>query len=84
MKRFEVKDDTVVLYFDEIGARSTCFSLDVHAVFHVEDVKDSTIKVYDYYQPEHSTSTSYILPSGALIHLIHSTFSQLVIAGPKL
>jgi len=64
VKRYETKGDTVVLYFDEIKSDLTCVSLDVHAVFRVEDVKSSTVKVYDYYQSEYSASSSYILPSG--------------------
>lgn len=68
MKRYETKGDTVVLYFDEIKSDLTCVSLDVHAVFRVEDVKSSTVKVYDYYQSEYSASSSYILPSGPSFH----------------
>jgi len=68
VKRFEVKeDDVVVLYFEQIDARApTCVEFDVDAVFVVEDVKDSTVKIYDYYQPEHVTSTSYILPTACV------------------
>jgi hypothetical protein len=55
----------VVIYFDQISSDAdTCFSLIVRPAFEVNDVKDSNIKIYDYYQPEHSKSISYHLPSG--------------------
>ena len=64
MKRYEVKDDNVVLYFDEIQSRSqVCFDVVVQLAFQVADAKDSNIQIYDYYHTEHAKSLSYNLPS---------------------
>ena len=64
VKRYEVKGDTVVIYFDQIAANhGTCVSLILQPAFEVNEAKDSPIKVYDYYQPEQSRSISYHLPS---------------------
>ena len=58
----------MVIYFDQISSDvDTCFSLIVRPAFEVNDVKDSNIKIYDYYQPEHSKSISYHLPSGKFL-----------------
>ena len=65
VKRYETKGDVIVLYFDEI-ANETCISVVVHPAFQVSDAKEANIKIYDYYQPEHSRSVSYNLPSGML------------------
>lgn len=65
VKRYEMKDDTLVLYFDEIESDTKlCVDVVVQQQFRVSDAKDSNIKIYDYYQPEHSKSLSYNLPSG--------------------
>jgi len=67
VKRYEMKGDVIVLYFDEISSeRETCVSILLHAAYQVADVKDATIKIYDYYQPEHGRSISYHLPSGCV------------------
>ena len=64
MKRYEVNDDNVVLYFDAIQSGSqSCVDVVVQPVFQVEATKDSNIKIYDYYHTEHSMSLSYNLPS---------------------
>ena len=64
MKRYEVKDDNVVLYFDEIQSKSqVCVDVVVDAAFRVEDAKESNVKIYDYYHTEYSKSVSYNLPS---------------------
>lgn len=64
MKRHEIKGDTVVLYFDQISSHSdVCVSLVAQHVFMVNDAKDANVKIYDYYQPEHSKTVAYNLPS---------------------
>lgn len=62
MKRYEVKDDNVVLYFDAIESGSqSCFDVIVQPVFQVESAKESNIKIYDYYHTKHSMSMPYNL-----------------------
>lgn len=65
IKRYESKADTIVLYFDQIIGH-TCVSLLVKPAFLVNDAKEANVKIYDYYQPEHSKSISYRLPSGTV------------------
>ena len=65
VKRHEMNNGVLVLYFDRIPADSdVCVSLVVKHAFKVADAKDANIKIYDYYQPEHSKSVSYNLPNG--------------------
>ncbi len=59
----ETKGDVVIFYFDQIS-EDICISLVAHPAFEVNDVKDANVKIYDYYQPEHTVSVSYSLPNG--------------------
>jgi len=70
VKRHEIKGDVVVIYFDQIkSAGDTCVDVDVRPAFEVNDVKEAGIKIYDYYQPEHTVSVSYHMPSGTILPL---------------
>ena len=65
VKRFELKDDKVVLYFNEMELKKKyCVAVQVQQVFEVNDAKDANVKIYDYYQPERVQSVSYNLPFG--------------------
>ena len=65
VKRFELKDDKVVLYFNEMESKKDyCVAVEVQQVFEVNDAKDANVKIYDYYQPERVQSVSYNLPFG--------------------
>lgn len=65
VKRHELNGDSLVLYFDQITSeKDSCISLVVQHAFKVNDTKDANVKIYDYYQPEHSKSVSYSLPNG--------------------
>jgi hypothetical protein len=69
VKRHEIKGDTVVLYFDQISShKDICVSLVAQHVFKVNDAKDANVKIYDYYQPEHSKTVSYNLPNSKSFH----------------
>ena len=52
LKRWEVVDNVVNLYFDEIGSRFLCATFRVDREVEVEAVKPSRASVYDYYRPE--------------------------------
>lgn len=65
VKRHDVTGDTVVLYFDQITSQTdVCVSLVAQHVYQVDDAKEANVKIYDYYQPEHSKIVSYNLPNG--------------------
>ena len=69
IKRFELRRDVVVLYFEKMNAQEEyCVAVDVDAVYQVDDKKGANIKIYDYYQPEYEKSVEYHLPgNGTLI-----------------
>lgn len=71
VKRHELNGDGLVLYFDQISdEKDSCVSLVVQHAFKVNDTKDANVKIYDYYQPEHSKSVSYSLPNGIRYMLV--------------
>lgn len=60
-----MSNGVLVLYFDQISSeKDVCVELVVQHAFKVGDAKDANVKIYDYYQPEHSKSVSYNLPNG--------------------
>ncbi|XP_069952469.1 alpha-2-macroglobulin-like [Cherax quadricarinatus] len=61
-KRYEVDGSTVTFYIDEFSPEDICLSFRIIREIEVQDVKPGTVKVYDYYQPEFSVSTSFVLP----------------------
>lgn len=70
MKRHDVTGDTVVLYFDQITSQTdVCVSLVAQHVYQVDDAKEANVKIYDYYQPEHSKIVSYNLPNGTNLNI---------------
>ena len=52
MKRWEVTDNVVHLYFDEIGPRDVCPYVVMLREVEVTDAKPALVTVYDYYEPE--------------------------------
>jgi hypothetical protein len=65
VKRFELKDDKVILYFNEMESKKDyCVAVEVQQTFEVNDAKDANVKIYDYYQPEYVQSVAYNFPLG--------------------
>lgn len=65
VKRHELNEATLILYFDQISAHvDTCVSLVVQQIASVDNAKEANVKVFDYYESEHSRSVSYYLPNG--------------------
>ena len=52
LKRWEVTDNVVHLYFDEIGPRDVCATFRMLREVEVTDAKPARVNVYDYYEPE--------------------------------
>ncbi|GFS48620.1 murinoglobulin-1 [Nephila pilipes] len=63
--RADVEDNTVNCYFEEISNNDTQFSFEVEEVVQVVNPQPGTAKVFDYYAPENSASTSYTFGDSA-------------------
>ena len=50
LKRYEVNENIIVLYFDEINKEGIEFQIDIVMKFDVENRKPGLISVYDYYE----------------------------------
>ncbi|GIY63862.1 alpha-1-macroglobulin [Caerostris darwini] len=57
--RTEVENNKVNIYFSEISNDVQQFSFDVKEIIKVNNPQPGTAKVFDYYAPEYSTSTTY-------------------------
>jgi len=59
LKRYEVEDNKINLYFDYFDQNQKCFTIRISQDTVVTNPKPANVKVYDYYQTELTTSTSY-------------------------
>ncbi|GFS90052.1 alpha-1-inhibitor 3 [Nephila pilipes] len=57
--KVDVEDNKVICYFDEISNNDNQFSFDVERVIEVKNPQPGSAKVFDYYAPENSATTSY-------------------------
>ncbi|GBN36656.1 Alpha-2-macroglobulin [Araneus ventricosus] len=57
--RADVDNNQVNIYFTEISNDAQQFSFDVEEIVEVENPQPGTAKVFDYYAPENSASTTY-------------------------
>ena len=53
------EENKVVLYFDEMTKRETCVRMEVIEVTSIQNSKDATITVYDYYNREETAAILY-------------------------
>lgn len=59
IKRYDIDNNNVVVYFDELTNESVCFTFDAEELLPVEDTKPATAQVYDYYAKEKEESADY-------------------------
>nr|WBW70092.1 venom protein [Lampona murina] len=59
LMRYDVENNVVVFYFNEITNNEKGFSFEVERVIQVENSQPGTIKLYDYYNRDVSSSTTY-------------------------
>ncbi|KRT86107.1 hypothetical protein AMK59_2450, partial [Oryctes borbonicus] len=59
VKKFEELANRVVLYFTELTNEPVCVPFNINENIFVENVINTTIKLYDYYKPELSVIKSY-------------------------
>ncbi|KAL5012796.1 hypothetical protein ScPMuIL_011347 [Solemya velum] len=57
--RTEVKEQKLVLYFNQISSNSTCMTVEATRISMVAKAKPVSIQVYDYYQPTDQVVTFY-------------------------
>ncbi|GIX86969.1 alpha-2-macroglobulin, partial [Caerostris extrusa] len=62
--RTEVENNKVNIYFLEITNKGQQFSFDVQQIVEVNNPQPGTAKVFDYYAPEYSSSSTYTYPRG--------------------
>uniref|UniRef100_UPI00358E443E CD109 antigen-like n=1 Tax=Myxine glutinosa TaxID=7769 RepID=UPI00358E443E len=59
VKRVEVENNKVSLYFEEVVKNTTCVTIPAERINSVGNTKDATVIIYDYYQPTQRTETTY-------------------------
>ncbi|KAK9737499.1 Macroglobulin domain MG3 [Popillia japonica] len=59
VKKFEELANRVVLYFTELTNEPVCVPFNINENVFVENIINTTIKLYDYYKPELSVIKSY-------------------------
>nr|AVP12646.1 CD109 antigene-like protein 1 [Littorina littorea] len=59
LKRTELQDRKVILYFDEIGTIPVCTTMTAQRTGLVAKSKPVGVRVYDYYEPENQATTFY-------------------------
>lgn len=58
--KYELTTKGVVFYFDKVPAdRDTCIRFRAERAYNVLNIQTATVKVYDYYRPDHSCSQFY-------------------------
>ena len=62
IRRWEVRQAVLALYFDQLVQKTLCFDLRLLQETVVQRLKPATIAVYDYYTTENRLETDYKLP----------------------
>lgn len=57
--RVDVENNVAIFYLSEVTNTGLQFSFEIDRIVEVENMQPGTIKVYDYYAPENSATTSY-------------------------
>jgi len=53
------EENKVVFYFDEMTIDEKCIEIELKQVIFIEDAKDATVTVYDYYNTEETATILY-------------------------
>ncbi|XP_064609342.1 murinoglobulin-2-like [Liolophura sinensis] len=59
VKKFEIEDNSVNFYFEEMTPQRRCFEFEVFQNVKLTAPKEAHVKVYDYYETDHSVMTMY-------------------------
>ncbi|KAL5015784.1 hypothetical protein ScPMuIL_005373 [Solemya velum] len=60
LKKTEVADRKIVLYFDEIGSTEICMTFEVERVGMVAKSQPAAVQIYDYYEPLNEATGFYM------------------------
>ncbi|XP_076385465.1 pregnancy zone protein-like [Megachile rotundata] len=63
VKQYENPNDIVYIYFDKLTEAEECVSFKTIRKELVNNLKPANVKIFDYYQPEYMTPSTYQLPS---------------------
>ncbi|CAL4203230.1 unnamed protein product [Meganyctiphanes norvegica] len=64
IKRYEVDEGLVTLYFDSLSANPTCIKFKAVREVTVADAKAATLTLYDYYDPKLTISQNFLMEVG--------------------
>nr|XP_009936178.1 PREDICTED: alpha-2-macroglobulin-like protein 1 [Opisthocomus hoazin] len=62
VKKTEINPDKVIIYLEELGETSLKLNISVEQDIEVQNLKASTVHVYDYYKPDDRTAREYVFP----------------------
>lgn len=62
VKKTEIKPDKITIYLEELGQSSLKLNISVEQDIEVQNLKASTVHVYDYYKPDDCTAREYAFP----------------------
>ncbi|GBM07626.1 hypothetical protein AVEN_121459-1, partial [Araneus ventricosus] len=67
LKRHELDGNRVNLYFNELTNDQKCFKFFIKSETEVEEIKPSSVKLYDYYQPDLEITKDFTIPSACSV-----------------
>lgn len=59
IKKFEEIDNQIILYITKLSKEQICINFNINENVLVEERKESTVKLYDYYKPEYENLQFY-------------------------
>ncbi|XP_040294169.1 alpha-2-macroglobulin-like protein 1 [Bufo bufo] len=59
VKKVDVRQDSLTIYLEGLGHKSNTYYIHIQQETQVKDLKPANIRVYDYYQTEENTKTTY-------------------------
>lgn len=62
VKKTEIKDETVIIYLDEIPKENVCLAFTITEEAHVDNLQCAAVTAYDYYEPGHHAVAEYNSP----------------------
>uniref|UniRef100_A0A8C5QEB8 Alpha-2-macroglobulin n=1 Tax=Leptobrachium leishanense TaxID=445787 RepID=A0A8C5QEB8_9ANUR len=62
VKKTEIKDETVIIYLDELKQDNLCLAFTITEETHVDNLQSAAVTAYDYYEPEHHAVAEYNSP----------------------
>lgn len=67
VKMFEELDEKVNLYLTKLGKQLMCFEFNLNKYSDIQNMKNSSIKLFDYYKPEYEILAFYTIKENCSI-----------------